>query len=242
MAEDYDPTLIERFAALVPKELAARSGKVFYAGRAAFGAPCPIYLLGLNPGGYEEDHPDETIGEHTRRVLDEWSPEWTALLSERWKPRRVPCSAGMAPRQRRIVHLLKGLGFEPHRVPHSNLIFIRSPRSKDLSDADRSLADSLWPFHKAVIQRLGVRVVVCLGKEPGNLARELLAARLLVGRIQEQYKNRRWTSEAWCNDDGLCLAVATSPSVADWTNPAADPTPLVRGLLERVGARPGAPG
>ncbi len=239
MAQDYDPSLIERFAALVPKELEARSGKVFYAGRAAFGAPCPIYLLGFNPGGHEEDHPDETIGEHTWRVLEEWSPEWTALLDEGWRPARRIYRPGEAPGQRRIRHLLKGLGLGPRRVPHSNLILIRSPRSKDLSNADRALAERLWPFHKAVIQRLGVRVVACLGKEPGNLARELLAARLLVGRIQKQHKNRRWTSEAWCNDDGLCLSVATSPSVADWTNPAADPTPLVRGLLERVGASPG---
>lgn len=73
---------IEGFAALVPKELAARSGEVFYAGRAAFGATCPIYLLGFKPGGHEEDHPEETIGEHTRWVLKEWPPEWTALLDE----------------------------------------------------------------------------------------------------------------------------------------------------------------
>ncbi len=238
MAQDYDPGLIERFAALMPKELAGRSGKVFYAGRAAFGAPCPIYLLGFNPGGHEEDHPDETIGEHTRRVLEEWSPEWTALLDEVWRPGRTPFPPGDAKRQRNILHFLELLGLDPRRVPHSNVIFVRSPRSEDLSDADLALAERLWPFHRAVIQSLGVRVVVCLGKEAGNEVRNFLAANTFVDRFEERNK-RRWTSEAWRNHDGLCVAVLTNPSRVDWTNPAADPTPLVRGLLERVGAIPG---
>lgn len=238
MAQDYDPSLIERFAALVPKELEGRSGKVFYAGRAAFGAPCPIYLLGFNPGGHEEDHPDETIGEHTRRVLETWSPEWTALIDEVWRPGRRVFPPGEAPGQRRLRHLLKGLGLEPRRVPMSNVIYVRSPRSEHLDEADLGLVARLWPFHRAVIETLRVRVVVCLGGKAGSVVRERLGTTRLVDRFVER-NDRQWSSEAWRNEDGLGVAVLTHPSVADWTNPAADPTPLVRGLLERVGASPG---
>jgi|DewCreStandDraft_4_1066084.scaffolds.fasta_scaffold11449_3 hypothetical protein len=75
-ARDDDRRLIDRLAALVPKGLEARSGKEFCGGRAVCGPPCPIYLQGLEPGGHGEDDPEETIGEHTWRVLEEWLPGW----------------------------------------------------------------------------------------------------------------------------------------------------------------------
>jgi len=43
--------MIETFASRIPAALLPRSGKVFYAGRAAFAAPHPLYVLGVNPGG-----------------------------------------------------------------------------------------------------------------------------------------------------------------------------------------------
>lgn len=57
----------DRFAALVDPDLYDRSGKVFYSGRAAFGAPSALYLLGLNPGG-SPVQAEQTIG----RNLEAW--------------------------------------------------------------------------------------------------------------------------------------------------------------------------
>jgi len=33
------------------------------------------------------------------------------------------------------------------------------------------------------------------------------------------------------NTEGIAVVVATHPSIADWTTPAADPSPLVKSML-----------
>ena len=43
--------MIDEFRALIPPSVLAESGAAFYSGRAAFSAPSPLYILGLNPGG-----------------------------------------------------------------------------------------------------------------------------------------------------------------------------------------------
>jgi len=87
---------IERFAALVPKTLLAESGKVFYSGRSAFAQPSPLYILGVNPGGAPDNHPTETVGRHTQKVLAELPEDWSAYRDEVWEG-AVPGTYGMAP-------------------------------------------------------------------------------------------------------------------------------------------------
>lgn len=43
----------------------------------------------------------------------------------------------------------------------------------------------------------------------------------------------RSSIEAHVNANGLCVITVTQPGRADWRNPAADPTPLVREMLGR---------
>ena len=48
-----------------------------------------------------------------------------------------------------------------------------------------------------------------------------------------EMNSRRWVSETHLGPTGLCVVTLTHPSRADWTNPAADPTPLIREMLAR---------
>jgi hypothetical protein len=239
---DYDPKLIEEFAALIPEKLEGRSGKVFYAGRAAFGAPSPIYILGFNPGGYAEDHPDETIGQHTERVLHRYDHHWSALFDEVWRPRRTCYPKGEAPMQRRVRHPLEELGLDPRRVPMSNIIFVRSPRQAKLSRQDAETAALVWPFHLRVIDKLRIRMVLCLGQKATDYVQRQLDEREFVDAWKEKDENRSWHCEAWrSSSTGRLIVRLTHPSVADWTNPAADPSPFVRRLLDQVSSGTAGP-
>jgi hypothetical protein len=71
---------------------------------------------------------------------------------------------------------------------------------------------------------------VCFGKQAGDRVRRRLCANSLVEVFVER-NDRRWTSRAYKNSAGLVVLSLTHPSVADWTIPATDPTPLVRKFL-----------
>ena len=93
-----------------------------------------------------------------------------------------------------------------------------------------SVARQCWPFHQAVIEMLGVRVIVCLGGNAGHHVRQRLDAHELVDEFVED--NRRlWKSRVHTNTQGLTVVTLTHPSQADWTVPATDPTRLVERSL-----------
>jgi hypothetical protein len=77
-----------------------------------------------------------------------------------------------------------------------------------------------------------VRVVLCFGQKSGGWVREQLNANNPVDQFVEQYKKRHWTSISYKNPDGVAVVVATHPSRADWTNSKADPSLLVKRMLE----------
>lgn len=217
----------DRFAALVDADLFHRSGKVFYSGRAAFSAPTRVYLLGLNPGGSPLQQADETIG----RNLDIWRnrpARWSDYVDESW-PGNPPGTYGMAPRVR---HLLDRLSLDPREVPASNVVFVRSAREADLSFEKQELLDKCWRVHSAVIEALDISTVVCFGRTAGRWVRAKAEANNKVGEFIEN-NERRWRSEAHLNRDGLCIVTATHPSIADWRNPASDPSRLIGEILAR---------
>lgn len=80
---------IERFAALVPREVTTRSGVVFYSGRDAFSSPSPLYLLGLNPGG-DADVIGGTIEHHLDVALRDEPDNWSRYRDEPWGPGAKP--------------------------------------------------------------------------------------------------------------------------------------------------------
>jgi hypothetical protein len=215
------------FADLVGPKLHDRSGSVFYAGRHAFTAPAKIYLLGLNPGGSPAAQAEETIG----RDLAKWrsGPErWSAYIDENW----AGAPAGTYGMQPRIRHMFDRLGLDLRSVPASNVVFVRSNDEAALAGEKRSLLAQCWPVHRAIIDALGVSTVLCLGGTAGRWVRSLLGANVRRGRFVES-NSRGWTSKAHLSHAGMCVITLTHPGRADWRNPAADPTPLVREMVGR---------
>ncbi len=222
--------MLTEFGELIPESLLAKSGAVFNTGSHAFSKPAALYLLGLNPGGDPEAHQHETVGSQMTAVLAK-PRAWAAFRDESWKG-RPPGATGMQPR---IVHLLERLGFEAHEVPTSNLIFERTRSAADLKFRMNDLADQCWPVHAAVIQKLGVRVILCMGKDAGNWVCKRLGAATLVDQFVEK-NERGWTSTAHSAADGLVVVTATHPAIASWRHEATDPSLLVQSMLARTGS------
>ena len=219
---------IEELAAAIPVRFLDRSGKVFYSGRNAFSSPCPIYMLGVNPGGAPDNYLEETVGIHTRSVLQEFSDDWSAYRDESWEG-AVPGTYGMAPR---VLHLLQRLGMSPGSVPASNLVFVRSAREAHIKRSDMAtMADACWPFHEKVIASLKPRVVLCFGQTAGKYVRGKLGANRVTGQFVEQ-NDRRWRSESFSGARGPNVVVVTHPSIANWCAAATDVTPLVQEALQ----------
>lgn len=215
-------TSIEHFEELIPRSLLSESGKVFYSGRKAFSAPARLYVLGVNPGGDPVNYVDETVGEHTRKVLNDLPADWSAYRDEVWGG-SPPGTYGMAPR---VLHLFQMLGLEPGSVPASNLFFVRSRREEHIRARQDELAELCWPFHARVLEELKPRTVLCLGATAGGYVRARLGANRVVGEFIER-NNRRWRSRTFEGTGGIRVVVATHPSRADWCASPSDPSGLV---------------
>jgi uracil-DNA glycosylase len=85
----------------------------------------------------------------------------------------MPGKWGMQPR---MLHMLASLGLDPRAVPASNVVFVRSSTEAMLQGEKESLLRACWPVHQAVIDALGVRVVLCFGGIAGRWVREELGA------------------------------------------------------------------
>lgn len=218
--------MIDALFRYVPVHLLNESGSVFYSGRDAFSNPSRLYLLGLNPGGSPSQLVKNTLAMHSSLVLDTFPANWSAYRDESWQGTR-PGTSGMQPR---VLHLLSQLSLDPGRVPSSNLIFIRSPRERDLEGRGVELADACWPLHERVISTLGIKVILCFGATAGNWVRGKLQADEHIQTFVER-NARRWKRQAFRNASGMGVVIATHPSIAAWNTRAADPTHLVDHLL-----------
>lgn len=224
-----DAPVLDEILRRIPEEQRDLSGSVLYSGREAFTRTSRLYLLGINPGG-DPDAEVETVQEQAARVLRHEHGTWSAYRDDSWGPGADPGTWGMQPR---VLHLLRELALDPGHVPASNMVFARSRREGNVASRQmRAWAEACWPFHEQVINRLGVRVIVCFGGTVAGFVREKLDAHEQADSFVEANR-RRWTSRSFRNDDGMTVIQASHPSVADWRNPAADITTLVsRALLE----------
>jgi hypothetical protein len=214
-------------ASLVDTRLRDRSGAVFYSGRAAFAGTRPLYLLGLNPGGSPSAQAAETIG----RDLADWSDgpgRWSAYTDRSWRGSE-PGTYGLQPR---IRHMFDQLGFDLRDIPASNVVFVRTNSEAALAADKQDLLGLCWPVHRAVIDALAISTILCLGGTAGRWVRSALGANQLCGRFVED-NGRGWASDAHRSGEGRSVITLTHPGRADWRNRAADPTPLVREILER---------
>ena len=214
--------MIEDFAKLIPADLLSRSGSVFYSGRNAFVSARELYVLGTNPGGDPALQADETVRWHTNKVLRDVPDDWSAYRDESWAG-SPPGSWGMQPR---MLHLFRQVGLPPGEVPASNIVFLRSRREAQIDGDVERLKKTCWPFHQRVIDELEPRAVLCLGRMAGAWVRKQLGATRQVDEFVENNK-RRWKSRSYATTQGITVVVATHPSIADWTSPAADPSALV---------------
>ncbi len=228
--------MIEEFANSVPKSLLNDSGAVFYSGRCAFNSPSDLYILGSNPGGASA--PDNAaIGPKNatgRRLSDNINfilrnpkaEHWSAYRDEPWNNRL----------QKGVLHLLKRIDVKPTEVPASEVVFLRSKSISELEVPFEQLAKKCWRFHQAVIDRLSVKVVVCIGKKAGEATRHRLKAYTTTDEFTES-NGRGWESLTHRNRNGIYVVTLTHASQADWTKPASDPTNLVRRALIRTDTR-----
>lgn len=222
---------IEGFAKLIPPCLHNELGAVFYSGRNAFEEPSArLYILGLNPKGSYLG----TVAEHTHCVLNCEPDGWSSYKDG------PPCAkCGTRPPIRstirpKMMYLFKKLGISPGSVPSSNLFFRKSASSAEIETRQRNaLKQACWPFHEAVLQKLDIRVVLCLGKEVDKWVRKQVGANDKVDCFIEEYDNRH--CESWVHKNkktGLTVVGLSHPRYADWTKPKADPTELAVKAIE----------
>lgn len=219
--------MIEELAKLIPSSLEEESGSVFYSGKNAFTGQKDLYIVGLNPGGSDIRQKAETIAWHTNKVLSNDNRNFSEYKDGRWRDKE----AGTSRLQRRILYLLDQVSLSPYAVPASNICFVRSPREENIADRLKEYAELCWPFHEGVINQLGVKVILCFGKTAGKLVRKKIGADKLVDEFVEN-NDRKWKSEAYQNESGQTVIIATHPSIADWTNEKTDISPLVKKYLK----------
>ena len=213
--------MLEAFAKLVPGELLQESGNVFYSGRDAFSAPASLYLLGLNPGGDPFDSRADTIERSIENVLHE-PPNWSAYRDSSW----AGADPGTYKMQPRVLHLLEKAELSPGKIPASNIIFTRSRQENSLTGDVESLKESCWSFHRAVIEELKPKVILCFGQTSGKWVCKKLNATQQTDEFVEN-NNRKWRSRSFTNQQGTKVVVATHPGRANWASPSADPSCLV---------------
>lgn len=207
----------------LPGDMLRLSGSVFYTGRSAFAQQNDLYILGLNPGGSPSVQAENTIERNLRAWREGPNDHWSAYTDESWEGR----PAGTHGMQPRIIHLFSKLGLDPRNVPAANVVFVRSKDEAALEHEKEELLQASWPVHEAVLGSLGIRCVLALGTTAGRWVRQKLNANELIEEFVED-NERKWKSTAHRAEDGRFVVTVTHPGRADWRNPAADPSELVR--------------
>lgn len=218
--------MVEKFIEKIPNHLKNKSGSIFYSGFNAFTGEKDLYILGLNPGGCPDEHADNTVEANIRHFLENEAKDWSAYRDESWEG----APAGTWRMQPRVLHLTEKLRLNPGEVPSSNVIFVRSKREINISNEINQLLQDCWPFHQKVIEVLKPKAILCFGKTAGNLIRQKLNANEMIDEFIEQ-NNRKWKTQAFSNNDGIKIIVATHPSIADWTNQDTDPSKMIRRVI-----------
>lgn len=221
-----EPNMIEELIKVIPPSIMDSLGGVFCSGRNAFSGKKDIYVIGLNPGGIPDAKHGVTVSQSIDRILDIPESNWSAYRDDSWEG-AVPGTWGMQPR---VLHMFDTLGLNPGEVPSSNLIFTQSRREKDIEVKWNALAEECWPFHSGIINKLGVKTIICFGKKAGRFVATKLLANTLVDEFIEN-NNRRWRSEAYISNDGLKVIIATHPSIVKWNSELADPCQMIKRVL-----------
>ena len=216
--------MIDTLRNLVPEPLLDISGVVPYTGRVGFTEPAaPLYFLALNPGGAPVEEAETLRESMQNKWGEDAEPVWSSYLDESWSGR----PPGTHPMQRRMRHLFDKLGLDLRRIPASNVMFPRSVRQSTFLYDEARITDMCWPFHQAVIDKLGIRTVIVGHADGGPWVCQKLGATKHLDTWRET-NNRRWSFHAHETPHGLRVLTITHPSVAAWTAPATDPTEFIK--------------
>ena len=233
--------MIDRFVEKIPESLKRKSGSVFYSGRTSFSSPSDLYILGTNPGGSPTNAPEYLISKNIDDVLHRKPLDWFDYKDGCWGDR----PPGEHYLQKNMLHLLKQANKNVREVPASEVVFLRSKDVRELEScygkSYKEVADECWPFHEAVINELGIRVIVVYGTRSGRYVRSKLKAIEKVKEIAVPHGTKRIhvdRASAWRNAEGITVVNLWFPGVGHpwWTKPVNDPTGLVVNALKEASA------
>jgi hypothetical protein len=142
--------------------LADMPGRLLYSGLGTL-APGKLYVLGYNPGG-DPDAESDSSADHLAK-LDGKSLDWNEYIDGVWRPGGRVCAPGDAPMQRRVCHLLTGIGLRVRTVCASNVIFVRSRASSGL-DNQAQLAERCWSVHQFILEHIRPEGILSIGGAP----------------------------------------------------------------------------
>jgi uracil-DNA glycosylase family 4 len=214
--------VIDQLINCIPEELKNKSGEVFYSGANAFSGKKQLYILGINPGGSPEIKIKDTVIERAKYVLEKF--RWSEYIEGQWGN----YAPGKHPFQQRVQHLLKKLNLQPEEVPASNLVFVRSPREKDIDkEKYKEYTELCWKFHETVIDFLEIEVILCLGNTPGKFVRNKLCTRNRPIDTWAEQNNRRWKTKVYKNGKQQKVIVVPHPSISNWLSEDCDPSHII---------------
>jgi hypothetical protein len=152
---------LPKYAQGILKHLLDEKGEVIYSSHETI-KKGDVYLLGLNPGGNGQQHPElgnwYTIRTHLQRMLVRTE---NSYFDEKWKNEVSDYPKGDAPLQKRVKQLLTGIGIEdPKTVCSSNIIFKTSQNTNDLCFG---LAGLCWPVHEAILSIIQPKLILTFG-------------------------------------------------------------------------------
>ena len=142
--------------------LADFPGKLLYSGIGTL-SPGKLYILGWNPGGDSNTENSSAVDDLI--ALAKKSPDWNEYIDGVWRPGGRVCAPGDAPMQRRVRHLLAGIGLPVRSVCASNMVFVRSRASADL-EGPIDLAERCWPVHKSILEYVCPAGILSIGGNP----------------------------------------------------------------------------
>ena len=220
--------MIEEFAELIRSEFMGKPGAAFHSGRLAFSRSRDLYVLGLNPGGDPESHKHLTVEANKKKALGSERSDWSAYLDESWEPgNRGKLPRGQAPFQLEMQDLMKCLDLKLREVPASDVFFLRSRQAHMINPEEKKrLREQCWPFHRKVIRRLDIRVILCLYREAAEFVREKTGAYRCVDRAFELSKSgkRKYWRECFEAPGGLKVVQITRPTGIPWVGNACELT------------------
>lgn len=202
------------FAANVLKHILDDMGEVVYSSHETL-KKGDVYLLGLNPGGSSQEHPEThipyTIRTHLERMLRR---ETNSFIDECWENGLSNFPIGEAILQKRVIALLKGIGIDdPRTVCASNIIFKTSRSSADLCFG---LAGLCWPVHEAILKIVQPSLILTYGIQKVS-AYEFLKALFLKGDElpPQPASHGKWNCRGFhCDIDGNPTFVAAVPHLS----------------------------